>query len=154
MAAPMWFRTCTLSGDDSQTFNPAEIAEVDLLDRNTSNTTTYWDGFVPHVHRSLGRENLREIWWRRMGWEKCSPPQMHWDASNPCVSHTLNRGSLKSLTGSITKIYSLTQREHKYTNKTLTGSITKIYSSTQREHKHTNKTLAIETSLPITHVYI
>jgi hypothetical protein len=33
------------------------------------------------------------------------------------------------------------------------GSITQIYSLTQREHKNTSKTLAIEASLSTTHVY-
>jgi hypothetical protein len=33
------------------------------------------------------------------------------------------------------------------------GSVTQIYSSTQREHKNINKTLAIEASLSITLVY-
>jgi hypothetical protein len=44
---------------------------------------------------------------------------------------------------------------HKYRGslKSLMGSITQIYSSTQGEHKNTNKTLAIEASPSITPVY-
>ena len=44
---------------------------------------------------------------------------------------------------------------HKYRGslKSLMGSITQIYSSIQGEHKNTNKTLAIETSLSTTPVY-
>jgi hypothetical protein len=44
---------------------------------------------------------------------------------------------------------------HKYWGslKSLMGSVTQIYSSTEGEHKNINKTLAIEASLSITHVY-
>jgi hypothetical protein len=70
MAAPPWYHTHTMFGDDSRTSDPAEIAEVDLLDQNTSNTTAYWDGFDPHMHkysRIHAREKKREREGERRG---------------------------------------------------------------------------------------
>jgi hypothetical protein len=44
---------------DDRFSDPVESVEVDLLDRNTSITTVYWDGFNSHVRKS-SRNRARE----------------------------------------------------------------------------------------------